>query len=646
MNKFRYLSLLLAVVLIEGVSSAPLQAQILWPWMQVGQPPQRATATVHNQTGVTVKVFANNRYMFDLPNNKRRDLIYPIGRLNLSAKLPNGVWIPFKGFHNRDFSWRLMPFPGGQQPAGPKPGVVIIEMQIRNNTGEALKLVHNGKVLDANVPVGISNYKVPAGQHQLTATLLQSEETHELIINHSQNFSWPLGPISLPIPPVKPRPEGSVAEPKAEQLLKEKENGSEKDAGRRLSQPKLIGPDSQLSSTFDMLRDTKLMALVQGNQHFSCDLYRQLASQQEGNLAFSPHSISTALMMTLAGAGPESKTKEQMRQVLRQTLFGEQLHESAGKLRVRLQRSQNSNHTQLLSANRLWCQQGTSFKASFLENMQRNYGAEPAQLDFVRQPQQARQIINAWVAWKTGDAVRQLLGPEAISAETQLVLTNAVSFQGKWSQAFSRESTSVQLFQASNTRSIPIAMMQQTNRFLYAEDDRLQVIEIPYGQQNELSLVVFLPRKMDGYRELEENLSAVMIDRWLSQLRDKEVEFQLPKFQLDSRFALVGALKSLGMKRPFTEGEADFSGIDGKRDHVLKDVLHQTVIQVSEEGTTAFAATAPIISKVSMRLYQGPKFHANHPFLFLIRDRKTGTLLFMGRLTDPTPTPLHWRRVD
>ncbi|MFP6604275.1 MAG: serpin family protein, partial [Pirellulaceae bacterium] len=151
---------------------------------------------------------------------------------------------------------------------------------------------------------------------------------------------------------------------------------------------------------------------------------------------------------------------------------------------------------------------------------------------------------------------------------------------------------------------------------------------------------------MDGYRELEENLSAVMIDRWLSQLRDKEVEFQLPKFQLDSSFELADALKSLGMKLPFTQGKADFSGIDGKRDHVLADVLHQTVIQVNEEGTTASAVTAPMISKVSLRLYQGPKFHANHPFLFLIRDRKTGTLLFMGRLIDPTPMPLHWRRVD
>ena len=608
MNKLRYLSLLLAVVLIEGVSSAPLQAQILWPGMQVGQPWRRATATVHNQTGGTVKVFANNRYMFDLRNDERRDLIYPIGQLNLSARLPNGAWRHLNGFNNQNFIWRLQP--------------VMIQMQIENNTGEMLKLVYNGKQLGPNIPPGVSAFQVPTGKHQLKATLQQTKTLYELNRSHWQDFTWKLGPFR-PLPGIQP-PAAPADGNKA---------GNEPPA----PSPRLITPDNDSSGFLGNDQQNNLSRVITANQKFSCNLYRQLAVQEKGNLAFSPHSISTALMMTLAGTGAETTTEEEIQRVLHQTLLRELLHETYGVFQTNLQRRVSSDGTQLLTANRLWAQQGSSFKPSFLENLRRNYGAEPEQLDFAQQHQQARQVINAWVARRTGDGIQQLLGPDSLSADTNLVLTNAVYFEGKWTRAFSPESTTVRPFRLSNTQSVPVPLMRQLSRFSYAGDDKLQVIEIPYGQKDNLAMMIFLPRQVHGYHELEATLDPVRIKRWLDRLQETDVDLQLPRFQLRSSLQLADVLKWLGMEQSFLQGRADFSGIDGKANLVLDEIHHQMLIRVDEQGTTAAAATDVVIQRVSTRRNQNVVFRVDHPFVFLIRDRRTGTILFMGRVTDPSP---------
>jgi serpin B len=271
---------------------------------------------------------------------------------------------------------------------------------------------------------------------------------------------------------------------------------------------------------------------------------------------------------------------------------------------------------------------------SFLEITRDCYGAEPARLDFARRPDDARQTINRWVSDQTGGKIPGLFSPGSIDELSRLVLANAVYFHGAWEDPFDARATREDRFTLITSKAIRVLMMKQEGRFRCAVLDDLQILELPYKGRR-LSMVIFLPAAWDGLRALERRLSLQMLEKGISELRSRRILVLLPKFTFSSFFPLSSVLSGMGMKLAFLEGEADFSGMDGGRELFISNAVHQAFVDVNEEGTEAVAATMFFMSLMGAR----PEpliFRADHPFLFLIRDNATGSILFMGRAMDPT----------
>ncbi len=217
---------------------------------------------------------------------------------------------------------------------------------------------------------------------------------------------------------------------------------------------------------------------------------------------------------------------------------------------------------------------------------------------------------------------------------TRLVLTNAVYFKGDWVKPFDKKATKEEDFAISAQDKVKVPLMHQKAELGYAEEDTLQLLEMPYAGR-ELSMVVLLPKKVDGLAELEKSISVDRLDSLLSKLRAREVVTYLPKFKMEASFGLKPTLETLGMKRAFS-AEADFSGISEQKDLSISAVIHKAFVDVNEEGTEAAAATGIMMRATAARqTVQPPVFRADHPFLFLIRETTTGSILFMGRLTNP-----------
>ena len=376
--------------------------------------------------------------------------------------------------------------------------------------------------------------------------------------------------------------------------------------------------------------------IAESNNAFAIDLYRQL-SAQDGNLFFSPASISTALAMAWAGA--EGETQRQMAGVLhlqkaKAPIPEDQLHEAFGTLSASLN-SQSKNY-QLSMANRLWGQKTYPFHPQYLETTRDSYGAELASIDF-RQSEAARQTINDWIAEQTSGRIENLIPPGVLNAMTRLVLTNAIYFKGAWAEDFSKQATKDAAFHLTGGRDVMVPMMHQAEDFRYGESEDVQLLELPYGGY-ELSMVVVLPKRNDGLPALEKALTAENARAWLSSMRRREVQVYLPRFKMTSQFKLAETLQSLGMMLPFSE-QADFSGMSTAEDLMISEVIHKAFVDVNEEGTEAAAATAVVIAPASAPVGEPERpvvFRADHPFVFMIRDNRTGAILFLGRVTDPS----------
>ncbi|MBN2499071.1 MAG: serpin family protein [Deltaproteobacteria bacterium] len=372
-----------------------------------------------------------------------------------------------------------------------------------------------------------------------------------------------------------------------------------------------------------------LAAAAAGNNAFAVDLHRQLLKKKKGNLFFSPYSLSTALAMTYAGA--RSETATQMAKVMHFTLETDRLHPAMGGLSSEIAARVEKAGNQLQIANRLWGQAGYAFLPAFLELTRALYAAELETVNFA-DSEKARQTINRWVAGKTADKIKELIAKKALDAETRLVLTNAIYFKGSWARKFKKESTRPRPFFLSASDEVEVPMMVQTERFPYARQGELALLELPYAG-DELAMVVLLPQAKDGLAELERNLSADRLAAWMKSMRAQKVEVFLPRFELSSGFSLKKQLPAMGMQLAFSAG-ADFSGMVNDA-LFISDVIHQAFVEVNEEGTEAAAATAVIMPRGGKSLEKHPVFRADHPFLFLIRDRKSGQILFMGRVANP-----------
>lgn len=374
-----------------------------------------------------------------------------------------------------------------------------------------------------------------------------------------------------------------------------------------------------------------LDALVSGNTAFAVDLYRVLASEP-GNLFCSPLSISTALAMTYAGARTE--TEAEMAAALHFGLPQERLHQAFAELDDHLAGLDVGGELALRTANGLWLERSFPFLDSYLGLVKAHYGAEFRAADFVGAGEAARQEINAWTEGRTEGKIRDLVPAGAVNPATVLVLVNAIYFKAAWEDQFETGATVDAPFHASPDREAVVPMMNRTGTLAYGENELAQVVELPYSGGG-MSMVVILPRSPDGLAELEAAFTANGLEEWTSTLGERRVALSFPRFRVERGFSLNDALGFLGMRRAF--GDADFSGMVPGGGVFISEVLHKAFVDVDENGTEAAAATAVIMMRASMEMPGTPvTFRADHPFLFLIRDRATGSILFMGRVADPT----------
>jgi serpin B len=373
-------------------------------------------------------------------------------------------------------------------------------------------------------------------------------------------------------------------------------------------------------------------SLVAGNTAFSWALYARL-KPGDGNLFFSPYSISTCLALAYSGA--RGDTAAQMARTLHWDPDQNQLAASFGELQGQINNPRDKRGIELDLANGLWAQQDHPFLPAFLEVARRRFGAKVEQVDFRVGGEAVRKEINDWVSHQTKGKITGLIQPGALDPATRLVLANAIYFKGRWAREFNKRNTTQASFSVTPSRKIEAPLMHLTADFKYAEVEGVQLLELPYAG-DDLVMVVLLPRESDGLTSLEGRLNEQTLGRWRAQSREQKVEVFFPKFKLTTQFNLAQPLVEMGLSDAFSR-RADFSGMDGERDLLISTVVHKAFVEVNEEGTEAAAATGTIMR--SMAIVQRPPiptFRADHPFLFLIHDRHSGAILFLGRVADPT----------
>lgn len=372
--------------------------------------------------------------------------------------------------------------------------------------------------------------------------------------------------------------------------------------------------------------DEDARALVGGNADFALDIYAELRGR-DGNLFLSPYGLSTALAMAYAGA--RARTEDQMADVLRFELPQDRLHEAFGALGGRLRAGGEGGSYRLEMANALWAQEGHGLREEFRDLLAGSYRAGLEEVDFARAPERARRTINAWVSARTERRVRELLRHGDLGPATALVLTNAIRFEGSWAARFDERQTRDAPFRTGGGE-VTVPFMNRTARLALATEPGLDVLELPYGD-GRLSMVVLLPKADDGLAGLEASLTGENLERWLSRLRERAVRLSLPRLEVETRLDVSRTLQEMGMTDAFHAARADFSGITGRRDLFLSLVVQQARVEVSEQGTEAAAGTAVVLERGGKPV----AFVADRPFLFLVRDRRSGSILFVGRVVNP-----------
>ncbi len=401
----------------------------------------------------------------------------------------------------------------------------------------------------------------------------------------------------------------------------------------------LLMSDKPRDTSPDVSEDA-LALLVEGNTGFAFDLYQAL-KEKDGNLFYSPHSISVALAMTYAGALGE--TAEEMATTLQFLLEQDRLHPAFNWLDAELAsrgegaQGKDGEGFRLNIVNAIWGQKDYEFLSEFLDVLAENYGAGLRILDFINETEESRVTINDWVSDQTEDRIKDLIPQGAIDALTRLVLTNAIYFNAAWEYPFDEDITANALFYLLDGGQVTVPMMKQTEAFGYTDGEGYQAVELRYDvgelpDGKPLSMVIILPE--DGQFEVfEEELRAQKVNDIIGDLQFTEVALAMPKFEFESEFSLKDTLMSMGMQTPFS-GAADFSGMTGNLGLAISDVLHKSFVSLDEAGTEAAAATAVIMKETAMP-DQPVEVTIDHPFMFLIRDIETGAILFVGRVLNP-----------
>ena len=376
-----------------------------------------------------------------------------------------------------------------------------------------------------------------------------------------------------------------------------------------------------------------VMQVITANNQFAVDMYQQIneqPDQAEDNVFFSPYSLSTAMAMLYAAA--EGETKAQIQKTFHYPSM-DILNPNSAALYNQFNKP-NPDY-KLATVNDLWMQQGLTPTKSYVDAVQRYYGGQVTTLDFNGSPDPSRLIINKKIAQHTNQMIPELLTAGSIEPITVAVLTNAVYFKGDWKMPFEANSTYEQPFYPLTGELSDVKMMNMQADFGYSEDKQVQVVQLPY-KDDDLSMLVILPKSKGkaAMQQLVQDLSADKIKEWNNDLVTQEVNISLPKFKLAERYDMKGLLSDMGMPSAFKD-KAKFKLFDEPLAIKIDDVYHQAVVMVDEKGTEAAAATAIVAVDASAPISQPVEFTADHPFVFLIKDNKTDAILFLGQVNKP-----------
>ncbi len=366
--------------------------------------------------------------------------------------------------------------------------------------------------------------------------------------------------------------------------------------------------------------------VVDAQTAFALDLYRQLRAG-EGNLIFSPVCISSNLTMAWAGAG--GNTAQELSAALHLPAGEPELHAKTAKLLAQLS---GRKDVDLQLANALWLQRGYAFFGPAVAQVKKDYSLETFPVDFNRATEAARKDMNAWGAKHTNNRISESVPKGFLNELTRLVFSSAIYFKGEWLTRFDKEATKDEPFHVSPDKDVTVPMMSAGGgKFRWCGTEEYDALEMSY-KESDVSMLVVLPRAQAGLTALEEKMTPANLKLLLDSLFDASMQVQVPRFSLEQDMPLKDALKKLGVVGAFENRAGNFPGFTAEPLNL--DVLHSAFIVVDEQGTEAgaiqhtggFGCSAAAMPRV---------FRADHPFLFLIRDARSGSILFMGRVVNP-----------
>ncbi|MBT7366782.1 serpin family protein [Candidatus Woesearchaeota archaeon] len=370
--------------------------------------------------------------------------------------------------------------------------------------------------------------------------------------------------------------------------------------------------------------------VVNANNQFAFELYSEINKAKDSNIFYSPYSISSAIAMTYEGA--KGQTADEMKSVFH---FPESNILRPNFAEIYNDINKRTKAYELRTGNALWVQHDYPFLEDYTNRVEKYYGGKAANLDFIKETEKSRQTINSFIEEQTNNKIKDLIPSGALTPIMRLVLTNAIYFKGTWEWEFDKSDTREQDFKITPTNIVKTPMMFMDNdkaEFNYADIGDLQILELPYKGE-EISMLILLPT--ENLAAIEPSLTAEKLKEWKSQMNEFKLDaIYLPKFEFDTKYSMKDTLSTMGMPTAFEWPGADFSGMDGTEMLYIDKVIHQAYVKVDEKGTEAAAATAIMVGFGSA----GPRnvFRADHPFIFIIQERETGNILFLGRVVDPT----------
>jgi serpin B len=389
-----------------------------------------------------------------------------------------------------------------------------------------------------------------------------------------------------------------------------------------------------VTAIFDNINKNKA-SIANYNNQFGLDIYKNIIAKSPGakneNLVLSPFSISSAFAVAWAGA--RKATENQISHVMNFNLEQDDFHVAFGDLLKQINRDAADSNTYKLGVhNSLWVQEGSNLQEDVYDITTLNYFYLFYEVNFRDFPEEATRSINEWAESKTYGKIKNLIKSGLINKLTRMVLTNAVYFKGNWAEQFKKNLTTDAPFKIAPDKNVSVPMMYQKSKFKYAQNDELQILELPY-ESNDLSMILLLPNKTQGLENIEKNLDVRNLNSWLDELKRQEVKVYVPRFKIFGSFSLAKILAEMGMPDAFT-GKADFSGFYGTKDLFISNVVQKAFIEVNEQGTEAAAATA-VIMETTMAPTKTTVFRADHPFIFIIRHNQTKSILFIGKVINP-----------